>query len=141
MLRRLEFKKRGKNAFYRNWKSCILICFVFAILVGGTVISIRNTEVNSEINVSVWNLKGDNNSEIVNDFINGITGKSPIESEFLNNTKGVLGTISNNVSKTGSFLFGILNALNQALFKDRVWASVIIIIGASLSFLYWVFGS
>ena len=53
MLRRLEFKKRGKNAFYRNWKSCILICFVFAILVGGTVISIRNTEVNSEINVSV----------------------------------------------------------------------------------------
>lgn len=145
MLRRRELKIKGRNAFYRNWKSCILICFVFTILIGGTIISFKHnitSPSNVTVNINIHNLKGDNNSEIVNDFINGITGNEPIDNVFLSNTtKGVLGSISNNVSKTGSFLFGGLNALNQALFKDRIWASVIIITGSLLSLIYWIFVS
>jgi len=145
MLRRRELKIKGRNAFYRNWKSCILICFVFVILVGGTIISFKhsvNVDTPNNISINIHHLKGENNSEIVNDFINSLTGNEPVDNVFLSNaTKGVIGSISNNISKTGSFLFGGLNALNQALFKDRIWASVIIIIGSILSLIYWIFVS
>ncbi len=148
MLRRKELKKRGLSAFYRNWKSCIIVCFVYAVFIGGTIISInREFDFNYDykrplktLNLSA--LEGQTNSDIVNEFINGLTGSKPIESEFLSNaTRGVLGTISNNVSKTGSFLFGLLNAINELLFKDRIWPSVVIIIGALLSLVYWIFVS
>ena len=143
MLRRAEFKKKGKSAFYRNWKSCIAICILNTILIGGTLISFKSNyePTTSNIkNLNIRNIHADTNSDIVNEFINGITGNKPAENIFLSKaTRGVIGNISNNVSKTGSFLFGILNAINQALFKDRIWASAIIIIGALLSLLYWIF--
>jgi len=145
MLRRVEFKKRGKNAFYRNWKACVAVCFIYVILVGGTIISFNksyNIDYNDNIpSVNINRIDADTNSDIVNEFLNGLNGNKQKNDSIFSATKGVIGTISNNVSKSGSYIFGILNALNQALFKDRIWASVIIIIGAILSLIYWVFVS
>jgi len=145
MLRRVDFKKRGKNAFYRNWKSCVAVCFIYAILVGGTIISFNksyNIDYNDNIpSVNINRIDADTNSDIVNEFLNELNGNKPKSNNIFSATKGVIGTVSNNVSKSGSYIFGILNALNQALFKDRIWASVIIIIGALLSLIYWIFVS
>ena len=146
MFSRKYLKKQGKNAFYRNWKSCIIICFIYTILVGGIVISInKELDFDYRDNIKIINIndiKADTNSDIVNEFLNGLNGEQKEESEFITNTtRGVLGSLVNNVSKSGSFLFGILNAINQALFKDRIWASVIIIIGALVSLFYWIFVS
>jgi len=144
MLKRSELKKRGKGAFYRNWTACIVICFVYAVFVGGTIITVnRSTNIEysdkfSEINIK---LKGENNSDIVNDFLRGIHGDEAHEPTFSHATNGFLGNLVNNVSRSGSYLFGILNAINQMIFKDHIWASVIIILGAILSFFYWVFVS
>ena len=146
MFSRKMLKKQGKSAFYRNWKSCIIICFIYTILVGGTIISI-NKELDFDYrdnieNININNIDADTNSDIVNEFLNGLNGEQKEEPEFFQNaTRGVLGSLVNNVSKSGSFLFGILNAINQALFKDRIWASVIIIIGALVALLYWIFVS
>ncbi len=144
MLRRVEFKKKGRNAFYHNWKSCIIVCFLYAVLVGGSIITINRDfdyDYRDNIkNLNINNIKGDTNSDIVNEFINGLSGNKPKEYNFLSSTtRGVIGTLANSVSKTGSFLFGALNAINEALFKDRIWPSVVIIIGACLSLLYWIF--
>ena len=145
MFNRSVLKKKGKSAFYRNWKSCIIICFVYTILIGGTVISIhKKVDFDYRDNIEIINnIDADTNSDIVNEFINGLNGEEQREEpEFFSNaTRGVLGTVVNNVSKSGSFLFGVLNAINQALFKDRIWASVIIIFGAVLSLFYWIFVS
>lgn len=147
MLRRVELKNKGKKAFYRNYKSCIAICFIYAVLVGGTLISINkefDTSVNTNIEfVDIHHKTGEKeNSDIVNEFVQGISGNKKSEYDFLGHaTQGVLGTIANNVSKTGSFLFGFLNAVNQMLFKDRIWPSVVIIVGAVLSLFYWIFVS
>ena len=133
MFNRFNLKKQGKEAFYRNWKSCIIICFIFTVLVGGTVITLHkelNSSNKNEV-VDVNSSQADTNSDIVNEFVNGLNNDENEVPRFLQNTtKGVIGPIANNVSKSGSFLFGILNAINQALFKDRIWASVIIIIGS-----------
>lgn len=145
MFNRTKLKKHGRNAFYRNWKSCIIICFIYTILVGGTVISINKSfDFDYRDNIqNINNIDADTNSDIVNEFINGLNGEEKKnESEFFSNaTRGVLGSLVNNVSRSGSFLFGVLNAINQILFKDRIWASVIIIIGASISLFYWIFVS
>lgn len=146
MLRRAELKKRGKGAFYRNWKSCIAICFIYIVLIGGTVISFKkeySLDVRDNIkHININHLNGDANSEIVNEFLIEVTGKEPKDNTiFESATRGFIGNISNNISKSGSYLFGILNAINQVVFKDRVWASVIIIIGAILSLVYWIFVS
>ena len=144
MFSRKKLKKLGKEAFYRNWKSCIIICFIFTVLVGGTVITLHkelNSSNKNEV-VDVNASQADTNSDIVNEFVNGLNNDENEVPGFLQNTtKGVIGPIANNVSKSGSFLFGILNAINQALFKDRIWASVIIIIGAIVSLFYWIFVS
>ena len=82
MLRRAEFKKKGKSAFYRNWKSCIAICILNTILIGGTLISFKSNyePTTSNIkNLNIRNIHADTNSDIVNEFINGITGNKPAE--------------------------------------------------------------
>lgn len=145
MFNRSELKNRGKKAFYRNYKYAIIVTFIYAILVGGTVISVNNNFDSQEESikpVSLKKIKADTNSLIVNEFIQGLTGNKPYEDNFMTHgARGVFATVINNVSDSGSFLFGVLNALNQMLFKDRIWASVIIIIGAILSLIYWIFVS
>lgn len=145
MLRRAEFKKRAKSSFYRNWKSCVAICFIYAILVGGTIVSFNKTyDLDYRDNmpsININRIDADSNSDIVNEFLNELNGNQNKNDNFFSATKGVIGTISNNVTKSGSYIFGVLNAINQALFKDRIWASVIIIIGAVLSLIYWIFVS
>jgi len=144
MLNRKELKSRGKGAFYRNWKACIITCFIFTFFIGGTIISFNPTtrvEYPEHINEINIKLKGDNNSDIVNDFLSGLKGTESKEPIFSNATEGVLGNLVNNVSKSGSYLFGLLNAINQVLFKDHIWASIIIIVGAVLSLFYWIFVS
>lgn len=142
MLDRKELKKRGRGAFYRNWSVCIITCFVFTFFIGGTIFKFNN-DLNVSYHERIDNinikLKGENNSQIVNDFLNEISGKEGQVSEFSKSTEGILSSLVNNVSKSGSYLFGVLNAINQLLFKDHIWASVIIILGSILSLFYWVF--
>ena len=145
MFNRSKLKREGRNAFYRNWKSCIIICFIYTVLVGGTVISFHH-EIDLDYRDNIKNINkidAESNSDIVNELINGLKGEENREEPaFLENaTKGVIGSVVNNVSKSGSYLFGFLNAMNQFLFKDRIWPSVIIIVGAVLSLFYWIFVS
>lgn len=145
MLNARSLKKKAIQAFYRNWKSCIIICFVFTILVGGTVISItKNIDINTPREVQDININhtsGETNSDVVNEFLKEV-GKEPhINKNIIKSTNGVIGSILNNISKSGSFLFGVLNAINQGLFKDRIWASVVIVVGAVILLVYWIFVS
>lgn len=143
MWERKKLKRRAKEAYYRNWKQCIIISLIYAVLVGGTIISI-NTKEDLTLKDSIKeNVKNETNSDIVNEFLHEIKNETPKEEpNFISSaTRGVFGTIANNISKSGSFIFGFLNAINQFLFKDKVFASITIIIGAILSLLYWIFVS
>jgi len=134
---RIALKNRAKKSFKENYWRCFIVCFLVTLLTGGTIlVSVRNqSEILLNESLPLNTIEGKTNSEIVNDFVHGVTQDViPIE-----NNAGFLGTILDNVSRSGSFLFGVLNAINQFLFKDQIVAGIIIIVGILISILYWIF--
>ncbi len=53
---------------------------------------------------------------------------------------GALSSIFNNATASGSFVFGLLNSLNQLLFHDNILPGITLAVGAVVLFLYYVFG-
>lgn len=137
-MNRKLLKKKGKERFKRNYWHVFAVCFVFTLLVGGTTFQGKNEKeyVVTKESVTLDNFKGKTNSDIVNDFLNSVN-REPIEEGKYHS--GVLSGVVNNVSKSGSFLFGILNACNQFLFQDHIFAGIILVIGALIGFIYWLF--
>ena len=134
-MNRKILKEKAKLAFRRNYWRCFAVSFLITLLVGGTIIfKLQDNNHLNLSNIPLTAIDGKSNSVIVNEFLHGVS-----ESENLTPTPGVVGTVLDNVSKAGSFLFGILNAINQFLFQDQILAGIIIIFGVLLSILYWSF--
>ncbi|MCI8575892.1 MAG: DUF975 family protein [Bacilli bacterium] len=136
-MQRKVCKTKAKEVIKRNYWRCFLVCFIVTILTGGTLlVHLRN---NSNVTVQeTWPMnaiEGKTNSDIVNEFVHGVSESDT----FFTQWDGFLGSLVNNVSRSGSFLFGILNAMNQFLFHDQIVAGIIIILGAFISILYWIF--
>lgn len=131
-MKRKDLKQKSKKSFKKNYWRCFAVSLIFTLLVGGNII-IR-MQNNNEINLSIplTAIDGKSNSTIVNEFLRGV-------SEEDSSAVGVMGTLIDNVSKSGSFVFGILNAINQFLFHDKIVAGFIIILGVFLSILYFIF--
>lgn len=136
-MQRKVWKSRGKEAIHRNFWKCFVVCFVITLLTGGTILLQVRDNANMQITESLpMNaIEGKTNSDIVNEFVNGVSEENFVLTE----QDGVIGNILDNVSRSGSFLFGFLNAINQFLFHDQIVAGIIIIIGAVLSIVYWIF--
>ena len=140
-MRRSTLKKEAKRNLTKNYFYSVLVCILFIILVGETTIFMNNSsDVNFAINeMELLNFNAPNNSEIVNNFFSdGMDYKYDYEI-VKRNKEGIIGTVVDNINRSGSFTFGILNALNQFLFQDQVVAGIIILVGSALSFIYWVF--
>ncbi len=136
-MNRKSLKQKAKKAFQQNYWRCFAVSFLITLLVGGTIVlKIQDTNQLNLSNIPLTAIDGKSNSVIVNEFLQGVT-----EEESQPSTPGFVGAIADNVSKAGSFLFGILNAINQFLFHDQILAGIIIIFGVVLSILYWLFFS
>lgn len=132
-MNRKELKLKAKANFKRNYWKCFWVCIILTLLLGGTIITTLQ-DTTSFDHLSLNSLDGKTNSQIVNEFLQGSSLNDVIE-----NHEGVIGNVVNNVSQSGSFLFGILNALNQFLFQDHILAGVIILIGILIGIFYWIF--
>jgi len=132
-MNRKELKLRAKKQFKQNYWKCFWVCFILSLLLGSTIItSFQNTTNFSQDTLN--SLEGKTNSQIVNEFLQGAELNQVIQ-----NKDGVIGNIVNNVSQSGSLLFGFLNACNQFLFEDHILAGVVILIGIVIGILYWIF--
>lgn len=126
-------KHNAKANLKKNYLQCFAVSFFIAILVGSfyftPILPKTISLINNHINIS-------NNSSVTIEFIEKITGKN------LTNykpTRGILAGIFNNITASKSFMFGILNSINQFFFNNHIVESVIILIGAIISFAYWLF--
>lgn len=139
-----KIKSDGKKVFYRSAIKTIAICLIVTILVGGTTISLFNDKIdffnvhNYESYFNRFAMKS--NFNIISDFIKESETKIVAKTDkFLENaTSGVLAEIANSVSKSESFIFGILNALNKMIFQNKIGAGIVILIGVLISAVYWL---
>ncbi|MGM9881619.1 MAG: DUF975 family protein [Bacilli bacterium] len=137
-----NLKKEGRRVFNKSFVKCIAVCFIVTILIGGTTTSIIKKEVKNYDYSEYFNqLDIKSNSDIVIDFIKGVKEESNVKiDKYLEGANaGVLANIANNISKSDSFLFGTLNAINQMIFKDKIGAGIVILIGTMITFIYYFF--
>lgn len=133
-MNRKLWKQKARSSIRKNYGRCFTVCFIVTLLVGGTIMTtIRDTQ-SLHLSTNLNSIESKSNSEIVNEFINGVVPENE-----LRDMNGVLGNIMNNVSKSGSFLFGILNAMNQFFFQDHLLAGFIIILGVLIGIFYQIF--
>lgn len=135
-----NLKKEGRRVFNKSFVKCIAVCFIVTILIGGTTTSIIKKEAkNYDYSEYFTHLDIKSNSDIVIDFIKGVKEESNIKiDKYLEGANaGVLANIANNISKSDSFLFGTLNAINQMIFKDKIGAGIVILIGTIITFIYY----
>ncbi|WP_434311223.1 DUF975 family protein [Hominifimenecus sp. rT4P-3] len=118
----------------------LAICFILAFVVGeysDTLMLFESYDSTEAAPNSVETTRlptGKSNSEIVNELLNQGAPPDVSNSKY---TNGVFADIFNNVTQSGSFLFGILNVFNQAFFHDQVGASVVLGIGMLILAFYW----
>lgn len=139
MWKRKELKKRARAALKQNYLHAILVCIILALFVGEYPtyhdISVPQAELSSV------HFRTASNSEIVNSIMQNVeAGSNPLVGIIGQEqaTQGILANLFNNVTRSGSFVFGTLNAINQFAFGDRVMAGVIILVGTAITFLYWL---
>ena len=93
------------------------------------------------------NVRTQSNAHILNDWFSSVKQSEDTQTgqilgflgEHYTPKKGVLAGVYNHMTKERSAFFGLLNALNDVLFKDKITEGVLILIGALLMMMFQVF--
>ena len=137
--KRSVIKKNARKNVKRHYIRNILIIFLTSFIInGGYLLNSDNIDV-TEITFqdTTYEISGKkSNTEIITDFFSGQNEDIANEAETKNNNyqKGVLNVFINETTRSGSLVFGILNAFNQLYFHGRVCAFVTILIFTAISF-------
>lgn len=129
-----KLKKEARKTLKKNYWHSVAIIFFISIFIGNFTIS-SHIDYNSFNKIPLINSI---NFDVASEFIESIS-EIKIDITSYKPTRGLLANIFNNVTASGSFIFGLLNSLNQLIFHEQIWESIIIFIGAVLTFLYWLF--
>ena len=141
MWNRKELKAQARRTLRENYLSMVGVGILLALFTSLYWSSALLKNTPKEVRVSNHPVT---NTEIVNALMAGRSGSEAID--FMDKamaasppTKGILAGIFNHVTKSGSFIFGVLNAFNEFLFEDQIMAGIIILIGAFFSLFYLIF--
>lgn len=137
MIHRKELKKRAKQVLKKNYWRTIAVVFFMSLLLGSF-----NIFTKSHLNLPTMHLRTSFSSSINSDIVRETVqklGHFQIDFSTYKPTRGILANVFNNVTASGSFIFGLLNSFNQLVFHERIWSSILILLGAILSFIYWFF--
>lgn len=139
MINICKTKKAAKKALSANYWRSIAIVFFLSVIIGNFTLYTSNLENNLHSITSIrLPFLNSINSSIAKETIEKITNIT-INISSYKPERGILANIFNNVTASGSFIFGILNSFNQLIFHNRLWASLIIFLGAIITFIYWLF--
>ena len=110
---RKQLKREGRKALKRNYFQALLVSLVIFFFVKG----FHDISKKPAIDNLRLSLHGQSNITIVNDLIqNSNRSLGDLVKPYLVGKQGVMATLVNNITKSGSFLYGILNAINQMIF-------------------------
>ena len=138
-----DIKKSARNSLKHHIFISILVCFIVTFIISNgykfnTTVQFSS---NNGINNSITNVILDtNNLNTIENFVkNTKLHKSIINITNYKPTRGVLSVFFNQITGTGSLIFGILNANNYFFFNNSISSIVIYIIGALIYLLVWIF--
>lgn len=142
---RKELKQIARTAIKNNYWRAVGVCLILAVFAGAhsTVSTYSEAPETPRMNYVITS-----NTEVINAILRELNIGLRLEGpdildigqvKMLQARRGVLASFFNNVTQAGSFLFGVLNAVNHYFFKDKVMESIVIFIGSVVSFLYWIF--
>ncbi len=141
MWKRNDLTKLAKAQLKSNYVKSISVSLLILFTVGGFSLP-RFSDAVTEL--GSLNYRNMTHTQIVNELVNSLFVNDQSLLEGVLNPSfgdaGALANIFNNVTASGSFVFGLLNAMNQFLFQDDILPGVILTIGAIVMFLYYAFG-
>lgn len=127
--------KRAWKAYRSKWFINIVIVFVVGVLVNGYTMSTRIDAASM-----FTRMTGSSNARVVEEVVNSMDVSTDVPDRFgLHYTKGVLAVFVNQISSSGSIVFGIINALNTLIFKDSIKASIIMFAGIIVLIVLMIF--
>ncbi len=133
---RKNLKREGRKALKRNYFQALLVSLVIFFFVKG----FHDISKNPAIDNLRLSLHGQSNMMIVNDLIyNSNKSLGELVKPYLVGKQGVMATLVNNITKSGSFLYGILNAINQMIFHGSVSYILILFLGALIALLFQLY--
>ena len=136
MWNRKDLKAKGKAAFRANYRHATVVSLFVIVLasargwsrLGEIKTGVALTDIGfGKIGEGLTGL-GDTGGDIANYLVS----KSHA-------TQGILATVLNETSHSGSFLYGIINGINEFFFKDSISHGIILIFAALALFLFWYF--
>ncbi len=138
--KRKEIKKEARKNLKRHYFRNILIVFLTAFIINGGYLLNTNEAQEFHIQDNTYEISGKkSNAEIILDFLSKQQNQGEGIPEPPNNyTKGVLNVLVNETTKSGSLIFGFINAFNQLYLNGRVSAFAIILIFSILSFIVYI---
>ena len=146
MKNRKLLKQKAKENIKHHFFTSVILVFIASVLMNGGYIYTSKyilDDDNEETVISIINEKQQkkSNAEIVHELLEEKIGKNEykeIEKNY-KYTNGVLATLFNEITTSGSFIFGILNAINKYIFSGEISVLILTILGLGIIALTYVF--
>lgn len=163
MWKRKQLKTNAKKCLRHNYWRCVIICLILTFTTGlfGNPFSViegidqriaftmeQNPVENSDedailpedVPVEVRLEPGKSNIQIIRELFRGLEDQYVRKSDQVDKEyNGVIGFFVNNINSSDSILYGIINGINQLVFRDAIGSALVIFLGVIITVLIWVF--
>ena len=153
ILERKTLKGNAKKVIKANYWRIVAVCFVVAFVTGsysesGTMSMFNARNDTAEIKEAVDNdisKTGNNNIEVIENIIstiNNLNDQEKAEQEKSNQerfNRGAFALLFNNVTDSDSLVFGVLNIVNEGVFKGKIVTTLLMFIGTIIMVAFWFF--
>jgi len=154
MIERKVLKGKAKKVVKGNYWRIIAVCFIVAFITGSysqvgtlSLFTTRNerAELESVVENDVVSKMGNNNMQVIMNILNTINNEedsAKAETEKRNQerfSRGVFSLLFNNITDSDSVVFGVLNIINEGIFKGSVVKGLMMLIGTVIMVVFWFF--
>ena len=162
MWKRKQLKINARKSLRHNYWRCVIICLILTFTTGlfGNPFSViegidqriaftmeKNSDdmdgdatLPDDMPAEIRLDPGKSNIQIVRELFQGpedqyVRKSDQVEKEY----NGVIGFFVNNINSSDSIVYGIINGLNQLVFRDAIGSAIVIFLGVILTVLIWMF--
>ena len=151
MVERKLLKSNAKKVVKGNYWRIVAVCFIVAVITGSysqagtlSLFNARNegVEIKDAVEADI-SKTGNNNLQIVENIVNSIRNINEEEKASRDKenqerfNRGAFSLLFNNITDSGSVAFGVLNIVNEGIFKGKMLSSLLMIIGTLITVGFW----